>query len=119
MEVNIIESVFFKRCGVLKTIESTIFDNSINFVSKLHLYKCKKYKTQNTSNSIIEMGLYFKVEDKDCDFKIALDLFISDKENHFKKYDTTTLNKCLLQYPIDNVDYVCNKIIDSINHNYF
>lgn len=123
MQVDIVQNVLFKRCGILRTIESVVFLNSINSINKLHLYKCKKYKTQQFSKPIIEIGLYFKIIDdkdyKDYEFKIDLDLFISDKEKHFKKYDITDLKEKLLSYPIDDIDYVCNKIIESINHNYF
>lgn len=123
MKVDIIQNVLFKRRGILRNIEFVVFLDSIDSINKLHLYKCKKYKTQQFSKPIIEIGLYFKIinnkDYRDHEFKIDLDIFISDKEKHFEKYDITDLKEKLSSYHIDDIDYVCNKVIESINHNYF
>lgn len=124
MKVQIIEDIIFKRTGALKTVEKE-FPIAIDpTIGILHWTKCKKYKTEHAYDSIIEMGIYFKLVDcpedlKNYEVKIIIDLFITNKERYFEKYDTTELKTELQAYNIDNIDYVCNKVVESIKHNYF
>lgn len=124
MEVQIIEDVIFRRVGALKTVEAEIPIAIDPTIGVLRWTKCKKYKTQPTYNPIVEMGIYFKLTDcpedlKNYEVKIVIDLFISDKEKYFREYDITELKKELQAYNISDIDYVCNKVVESIKHDYF
>lgn len=124
MVCDFIQDVLFKRKGILKTIEVEIPQMPIYFIDTLHFYKCKKYKTMHYSEPIIEMGIYFKFIknnkiQNDLEFKVDLDIKISDKEKHTKSYDISSLREILSKYGIDDMDYVCNKVLESIKHDYF
>ena len=123
MKIELVEAVLFERKGALKTVESVINEAS-NVLNKMKYYKCKRYKTQICFNPIFEIGIYFKVINnsnlsKNLEFKIIFDAFATDKEIYFKKYDIIELKQLLQNYNIDNVDYICNKVVENINHNYF